>query len=105
MRRDQNKRFHLWQCRCFTPVNSSDPSYDQEFNFSTEDLGLKTDTVAGFGRLTWAVTDTFRLTGGVRYTWEQKQGVGSYLTVNTICPGAFIPPPFGPQFCFEAWVR
>ena len=79
---------------------SSDPSYDQEYNFSTEHLALKTDTVAGFGRLTWALTDTFRLTGGVRYTWEKKQGVGSYLTMATLCPGAFIPPPFGPQFCF-----
>lgn len=79
---------------------SSDPSYDQEYNFSTENLGLKTDTVAGFGRLTWAVTDTFRLTGGVRYTWEQKQADGSYYTLNTLCPGAFIPPPFGPQLCF-----
>ncbi len=78
----------------------SDPSYNQEFNFSTEHLALKTDTLAGFGRLTWAVTDTFRLTGGVRYTWEKKQGQGTYLTITTLCPGAFIPPPAGPQLCF-----
>ena len=56
--------------------------------------------MAGFGRLTWAFTDAFRATGGIRYTWEKKEADGYYLTMNTICPGSFIPPPAGPQFCF-----
>ena len=78
----------------------SDPGYDQEYNYSTEHADLTTNTVAGFGRVTWAFTDALRATGGVRYTWEKKEGDGSYLTMNTICPGSFIPPPAGPQFCF-----
>lgn len=78
----------------------SNPGYDQEYNYSTEHADLTTNTMAGFGRVTWAITDALRATGGVRYTWEKKEGDGSYLTMNTICPGSFIPPPFGPQFCF-----
>ena len=78
----------------------SNPGYDQEYNYSTEHADLTTNTVAGFGRLTWAFTDQFRATGGVRYTWEKKEIDGSYLTMNTLCPGVFIPPPAGPQFCF-----
>ena len=78
----------------------SNPGYDQEYNYSTEHADLTTNTVAGFGRLTWAFTDAFRATGGVRYTWEKKEADGSYLTMNTLCPGSFIPPPAGPQFCF-----
>ncbi len=78
----------------------SEPTYDSEYNFSSQILRPKTDTVAGFGRLTWAVTDAFRLTGGVRYTWEKKQVAGSFLSQNILCFGAFIPPPAGPQFCF-----
>ena len=71
----------------------SNPGYDQEYNYSTEHADATTNTVAGFGRLTWAFTDAFRATGGVRYTWEKKEADGSYLTMNTLCPGAFIPPP------------
>jgi iron complex outermembrane receptor protein len=78
----------------------SNPGYDQEYNYSSEHVDATTNTVAGFGRLTWAFTDSFRATGGFRYTWERKQADGSYLTMNTLCPGVFIPPPAGPEFCF-----
>ena len=78
----------------------SNPGYNQEYNYSSEHVDATTNTVAGFGRLTWAFTDAFRATGGIRYTWEKKEADGNYLTMNTICPGAFIPPPAGPQFCF-----
>ena len=35
----------------------SNPGYDQEYNYSTEQVDATTNTVAGFGRLTWAFTD------------------------------------------------
>ena len=83
----------------------SNPGYDQEYNYSTEHADLTTNTVAAFGQVTWAFTDAFRATGGFRYTWEKKEGDGSYLTMNTICPGAFIPPPSVPSSASAGLVR
>lgn len=78
----------------------SNPSYDQEYNYSAQDLSLRTDSAAGFGRLTWTVIDGVRLIGGARYTYERKQASGVDETLSTVCPGVFVPPPFGPNFCF-----
>jgi iron complex outermembrane receptor protein len=36
---------------------------------------LNTTTYAAFGQVDWAITSTLKLTGGVRYTWDHKQGV------------------------------
>lgn len=78
----------------------SNPSYDQEYNYSAQALALKTDAAAGFGRVTWTLIDGVRLIGGVRYTHENKKAAGSDASLSTICPGVFVPPPAGPQFCF-----
>ena len=59
-----------------------------------------TNSYAGFGRLTYKLTDTLRITGGIRYTIDQKSAVVASDNAIVICPGAFIPPPGGPQFCF-----
>ena len=34
----------------------------------------KSNTLAGFGSATYALADTFRLTGGIRYTHDEKKG-------------------------------
>jgi iron complex outermembrane receptor protein len=74
--------------------------YDQQYNQSTQAYDLTTKSYAGFGRLTYAVTDAFRLTGGLRYTDDQKSMNGVLNASSVVCPGVFIPPPAGPQFCF-----
>jgi iron complex outermembrane receptor protein len=74
--------------------------YDQQYNQSTQQYDLSTKSYAAFGRLAYALTDTFRLTGGLRYTDDKKDMSGTLNASAVICPGSFIPPPFGPQFCF-----
>jgi iron complex outermembrane receptor protein len=39
---------------------------------------VKTTAAAGFGELNWDVTDRLRLIAGVRYSWEEKQGIGNF---------------------------
>lgn len=45
---------------------------------------VKTKALAGFGELTWNVTDALHLTGGLRYSWEERSGFGSALGGPTI---------------------
>lgn len=47
------------------------------------------EALAGFGRLTWAVTPDFRLTGGVRYTTENRRLALSGNTTEQICVAGF----------------
>lgn len=47
---------------------------DSQFIGITSQIGhTYTETAASFGQLTFHVTDQLRLTGGARYTWEQKR--------------------------------
>ena len=47
---------------------------------------LETDSYAVFGQATYELSDSFSVTGGVRYTWDQKEGVDLY----------FFQAPFAP---------
>lgn len=58
---------------------------------------LGTTSLAAFGRLTYAITDSLRLTGGVRYTHDRKtvDGVGTTLIdvcVAPACPNGLLLP-------------
>jgi iron complex outermembrane recepter protein len=74
--------------------------YDQQFDGTEESYEFSTKSYAGFGRFTYAATDTVRLTGGLRYTDDKKSMHGTAAIDELLCPGSFIPPPAGPQFCF-----
>ena len=37
-----------------------------------------TQSAAGYGQVDWKVTDTIKLTGGIRYTSDKKYGVEDY---------------------------
>jgi iron complex outermembrane recepter protein len=54
---------------------------------------------AGFGRLTWNVTDQLRLTGAARYTYDKKKMDGLQNQVVGTCTIAG-PPPACPNFRF-----
>ncbi|MCW1384692.1 TonB-dependent receptor [Novosphingobium sp. KCTC 2891] len=56
---------------------SGDAPYGAPYYTSTY---VKTKAWAGFGELTWNVTDALHVIGGVRYSWEQREGHGSVLT-------------------------
>ena len=76
------------------------PAFNQQYNASWQQYSASTDSWAAFGSLTYAFSDALRLTGGVRYTKDDKSFDGRFQTAQVLCPGAFIPPPAGPQFCF-----
>lgn len=61
------------------------PTYDQRENASIESVQPKTKSYAGFGRLQYSLTDTFHLTGGLRYTRDDKDIKGTYNTLSDIC--------------------
>jgi iron complex outermembrane receptor protein len=66
--------------------------------YSDQLIDTSGKTAAGFGQLTLAVTPAFRLTGGLRYTWERKSSDSERYTVrNAPGPDPIIPtPPVGP---------
>lgn len=59
---------------------------------------LKDESYAGFAQATFSVTETFRLTGGVRYTNEKKTGTGNFLIQGPAYVGIFGPGTLTP-FC------
>jgi iron complex outermembrane receptor protein len=64
-------------------------NYNQGFLANTEYFPrLKTESKAVFGQLTYALTDTFRIVGGGRYTQEDKT-----LTGSTRNSSFFVPNP------------
>ena len=68
-------------------------NYNQGFLANTEYLPpLKTNSEAVFGQLTYALTNTFRLVGGGRYTREDKSLAGSTRNTSFFLPN----PPFVP---------
>ncbi len=75
-------------------------NYNQNYFAAYVAPETTTDSYAAFGRLTYALTDRLRLTGGIRYTSDHKRATLSEVDLIAICPGAFVPPPGGPQFCF-----
>jgi len=66
--------------------------------YSDQLINTSGETAAGFGQLTFAITPAFRLTGGLRYTWERKTSDSERYTVrNAPGPDPVIPViPVGP---------
>jgi iron complex outermembrane receptor protein len=68
---------------------------DQFFNQASNGTRIKsrlgTDSYAFFGQGTWSLTDTFRLTGGVRYTNESKMQATEAHTLPFV---GFVPAVF-----------
>ena len=70
-----------------------DPAtYDQQFNASTQRTLPETSSYAAFARFGYSLTDTFRLTGGVRYTHDEKEIAGQYNPALVVCPNLAAPP-------------
>lgn len=58
---------------------------------SIHDYEAINKSYAAFGQATYSVTDTLRLTGGLRYTYEKKTQDGLYVNYAVVVP----PPPAG----------
>ena len=74
----------------------ADQFFDQASNATLIQSNLETESIAFFGQATFSITDTFRATGGLRYTSDDKQQDTYAETrpfVGFVPPGppAFIP--------------
>jgi iron complex outermembrane recepter protein len=77
---------------------NADQLYDQGNNSTRINSDLDTNSYAVFGQATYSLTDTFRVTGGLRYTLDQKQQLTNQVArpfVGFVPPG---PPAFTPIF-------
>ena len=61
-------------------------------NYSDQLTNLSGWTGALFSQLTYGVTDTLRLVGGVRYTYEKKNSNSNRYRLSVIGPDPVIPP-------------
>ena len=53
----------------------------------SEDTQLNEDSYAGFAQLDWKVTPALKLTAGIRYTDDHKQGFEQFRSVEFALPG------------------
>ena len=70
-----------------------DLDINQQANTSFETLSTDTVSRAVFGRLTYAIVDALRVTGGVRYTKEDKDFAGVLVGNERICAAGFLACP------------
>lgn len=59
--------------------------YNNMFNISYQDYQVPLKSLAAFGRVTYAVTDRLRITGGIRYTRDKKSINANGIIANTLC--------------------
>ncbi|MCB0257298.1 MAG: TonB-dependent receptor, partial [Anaerolineae bacterium] len=65
---------------------------------------LTTDAAAVFGQLSYKLTEKLQLTGGLRYTWEQKD-MQATLSPDYWYPIIFGPQNLGPTDQDESWTN
>ncbi|MEY2927698.1 MAG: hypothetical protein RL367_2175, partial [Pseudomonadota bacterium] len=65
-------------------------SFNQQVSGSVQSFYPSTESYAGFARATYKITDTFRVTGGIRYTHERKRFDGTFNTATLLCGGTVL---------------
>jgi len=85
--------------------NNNVPNFDVNQQADTSFQSIDADTVsrAVFGRLTYAFTPAVRLTGGVRYTSENKDFSGFLTGNNRICALGFLGCPNAALFPYDSF--
>ncbi len=78
----------------FSEDTSARQFFDQASNGTRINSELQTRSFAVFGEATYSLTDRFRITGGARYTKDNKQQVTEAHTLPFV---GFVPPAF-PNF-------
>ncbi|ADL01413.1 TonB-dependent receptor [Brevundimonas subvibrioides] len=75
----------------FSETVDANQRFDQGSNGTRILSDLGTDSTAVFGQATWSLTDRFRVTGGLRYTKDEKSQVTEAHTLPFVgfVPGVF----------------
>lgn len=66
---------------------------------NTDTNEYKTSSYAAFGQLVWNVSDKFKPSLGLRYTYEERERLGSQITTPTL--GLDLAPVAGPDLFFD----
>ncbi len=71
------------QAQIKTPINllGQPAPANPSGNFYYTSYELETKSTAVYGQVDWKVTDTIKLTGGLRYTYDQKSGIEDYRLI------------------------
>lgn len=78
----------------FSEDTSARQFFDQGSNGTRIDSELQTRSYAVFGEATYSLTERFRVTGGIRYTKDNKQQITEAHTLPFV---GYVPPAF-PNF-------
>lgn len=73
---------------------------NNQFDLVSQNFRTGTSSQALFGRLTYEIDPSFRVTGGVRYTHEKKYLEGNHLSLTRVCLGGFGACPTAQPFDF-----
>ncbi|MGZ8346221.1 MAG: TonB-dependent receptor [Allosphingosinicella sp.] len=76
----------------FEDIDVPDVSFNQQVSASYQQFFPTTESLAAFGRLTYNVTDRFRLNLGARYTVEDKDFAGNFDQLSLLCGGTVLRP-------------
>ena len=91
--------FDPQQTQLLTPVNLftfAPMAPNPTANFYHINQNMKADSLAAFGQADWKVTDTLKLTGGIRYSNDWEGGVESTRQITWGLPAFFGFPATGP---------
>lgn len=71
-------------------INVPIASFNQQVSGSYQSFFPTTESYAGFARVTYKLTDSFRATGGIRYTHEKKTFDGTFTSASVLCGGTVL---------------
>lgn len=80
----------------FDETVDANSTFNQYLVENIQDFNVKNKAWAGFGRITFHVSDQVRLTGGLRYTKDDKSVQASTIAVLNQCTIPIVPPNFVP---------
>ncbi|MCW2394028.1 TonB-dependent receptor [Sphingobium sp. B8D3B] len=80
----------------FDETISANAAFNQYTVENIQNLSVSNKSWAGFGRLTFHLSDAFRLTGGLRYTKDDKSLTANTIAVVNQCTRPIVPPNFAP---------
>lgn len=66
-------------------LSSAEHSFDTYYSSSNrQDRDYETDSYAVYGEATYPLIDKWKLTGGLRHSWDRKSYDGTYFTTGTV---------------------
>lgn len=66
-------------------LSSADRSFDSYYSASNrQNRDFKTDSYAAYGEVTYPLAEKWKVTGGLRHSWDKKRYDATYVGANTV---------------------